>query len=40
MTVGLFIPCYVYQFYPQLAIATLELMEKLGQTVVFPKGQT
>ena len=40
MTVGLFIPCYVDQFYPQVAIATLELLEKLGQTVVFPKGQT
>ena len=40
MTVGLFIPCYVDQFYPRVAIATLELLEKLGQTVVFPKGQT
>ncbi len=40
MTVGLFIPCYVDQFYPQVAIATLELLEKLGQTVVFPTGQT
>ena len=40
MTVGLFIPCYVDQFYPQVAIATLQLLEKLGQTVVFPKGQT
>lgn len=38
--VGLFIPCYVDQFYPQVAIATLELLEKLGCTVVFPLKQT
>ncbi len=31
MTVGLFVPCYVDQFYPKVAIAaTLELPEKLG----------
>ena len=40
MTVGLFIPCYVNQFYPSAAIATLQLLEKLGLKVVFPKGQT
>lgn len=40
MKVGLFIPCYVDQFYPKAAIATLELLEKLGVTVVFPSGQT
>lgn len=40
MTVGLFIPCYVNQFYPQVAIATLQLLEKLGCTVVFPVKQT
>src|SRR3954469_4362190 len=40
MTVGLFIPCYVDQFYPQVAIATLELLEKLGCTVVYPPNQT
>jgi L-lactate dehydrogenase complex protein LldE len=40
MTVGLFIPCYVDQFYPQVAIATLELLEKLGLSVVYPKKQT
>ncbi|MGZ3968147.1 MAG: heterodisulfide reductase-related iron-sulfur binding cluster, partial [Mucilaginibacter sp.] len=40
MTVGLFIPCYVDQFYPGAAIATLELLEKLGVTVIYPKNQT
>jgi L-lactate dehydrogenase complex protein LldE len=40
MIVGLFIPCYVDQFYPQVAIATLELLEKLGVEVVFPTKQT
>ena len=40
MTVGLFIPCYVNQFYPNAAIATLQLLEKLGTKVVYPPGQT
>jgi L-lactate dehydrogenase complex protein LldE len=40
MTVGLFIPCYVDQFYPGAAIATLQLLEKLGVSVVYPPKQT
>jgi L-lactate dehydrogenase complex protein LldE len=40
MTVGLFIPCYVDQFYPQVAIASLQLLEKLGCTVDYPLNQT
>lgn len=40
MTVGLFIPCYVNQFYPNTAIATLELLEKQGVSVVYPVKQT
>jgi L-lactate dehydrogenase complex protein LldE len=40
MTVGLFIPCYIDQFYPGAAIATLQLLEKLGLTVVYPPKQT
>ncbi|HTL07488.1 MAG TPA: (Fe-S)-binding protein [Chitinophagaceae bacterium] len=40
MTVGLFIPCYVDQFYPQVAIASLQLLEKLGCTVLYPSSQT
>ena len=40
MKVGLFIPCYVDQFYPQVAIATLQLLEKLGVDVSYPSNQT
>jgi len=40
MRVGLFIPCYVDQFYPQVGIATLELLEKQGCEVVYPLNQT
>jgi len=40
MTVGLFIPCYVNQFYPSAAKATLELLQKLGVDVVYPSKQT
>lgn len=40
MTVGLFVPCYVDQFYPQVAIATLQLLEKLGCEVRYPLNQT
>jgi L-lactate dehydrogenase complex protein LldE len=38
--IGLFIPCYIDLFYPQAGIATLELLEKLGQDVVYPAKQT
>ncbi|MBT28405.1 MAG: Fe-S oxidoreductase [Thalassobius sp.] len=40
MKVALFIPCYVDQFYPNVGIATLELLEKLGVEVDFPLDQT
>lgn len=40
LKIGLFIPCYVDQFYPQVGIATLELLEKLGCKVGFPLNQT
>jgi L-lactate dehydrogenase complex protein LldE len=40
MKVALFIPCYVDQFYPNAAIATLELLEKFGCDVSYPKNQT
>ena len=40
MTVGLFIPCYIDQFFPAVGIATLQLLEKLGCNVVFPLEQT
>lgn len=40
MKVALFIPCYIDQFYPQVGISTLQLLEKLGCEVVFPLQQT
>src|ERR1700753_3534360 len=40
MRVGLFIPCYVDQFYPQVGVAPLELLEKFGCEVVYPQAQT
>ncbi len=40
MKVALFVPCYIDQFYPQVAVATLELLTKLGCEVVFPLNQT
>lgn len=40
MKVALFVPCYVDQFYPQVAVATLEILEKLGVEVTFPPQQT
>lgn len=40
MTVGLFIPCYVNQFYPDAAKATLQLLQKLGVDVIYPAKQT
>ncbi|MCS6967766.1 MAG: (Fe-S)-binding protein [Cytophagales bacterium] len=40
MKIGLFIPCYIDQFYPQVAIATLEILEKLGLDVTYPLDQT
>ncbi|MEM8891246.1 MAG: (Fe-S)-binding protein [Bacteroidota bacterium] len=40
MNVGLFIPCYVDQFYPQVGIASLELLQNLGCKVHYPMQQT
>ncbi|MFN3849825.1 MAG: (Fe-S)-binding protein [Spirosomataceae bacterium] len=40
MKVGLFIPCYIDQFYPQVGVATLQLLEKLGVEVSYPTEQT
>ena len=36
MQVALFIPCYIDQLYPNVGIATLQLLEKLGCDVTFP----
>ena len=40
MKTALFIPCYIDQFYPQVGIATLQLLEKLGCKIDYPPGQT
>ncbi|GLB51257.1 glycolate oxidase [Neptunitalea chrysea] len=39
-TVGLFIPCYIDQFFPEVGKATLELLEKNGCKVIYPEEQT
>ena len=40
MKVGLFIPCYINQLYPQVGKATLEVLERLDVSVIYPSGQT
>jgi L-lactate dehydrogenase complex protein LldE len=40
MKVGLFIPCYIDAFFPEVGIATLELLERLGCTMEYPAAQT
>lgn len=38
--VGLFIPCYVDQCYPDVGLATVELLERFGCSTDFPRAQT
>lgn len=40
MQVSLFIPCYVDQFYPEVGIAAVKLLEKLGCQINYPAEQT
>jgi L-lactate dehydrogenase complex protein LldE len=40
MRVALFVPCYVDAFFPEVGIATLELLERFGCQVDFPLQQT
>ena len=40
MKVALFVPCFIDAFYPEVAIATLELLERLGVEVDYPREQT
>lgn len=40
MQVGLFIPCYIDQLFPDVGLATVEVLEKLGVQVDFPIEQT
>lgn len=40
MQVGLFTPCYVDQLYPDVGLATVEVLERFGCAVEFPEAQT
>jgi len=40
MRIGLFIPCYIDQFYPQVGLATVDVLERFGLEVEFPDEQT
>jgi L-lactate dehydrogenase complex protein LldE len=40
MKIGLFIPCYIDLVYPEVGIATLELLEKFGLDLDSPLTQT
>lgn len=40
MKVALFVPCYVDAFFPEVGVATLELLERLGVQVHYPLDQT
>jgi L-lactate dehydrogenase complex protein LldE len=40
MRVALFIPCYVDQLYPQVGLATVRVLERLGVRAEFPEEQT
>ncbi|MCG8310089.1 MAG: (Fe-S)-binding protein [Cytophagales bacterium] len=40
MKIGLFIPCYINQYYPRVGMATYRLLRNLGFKVEYPMGQT
>lgn len=40
MKVALFVPCFIDVFFPEVAIATLELLERFGLEVDYPPNQT
>ena len=40
MRIGLFVPCYIDAFFPEVGIATLELLERFGHQIVYPHDQT
>jgi L-lactate dehydrogenase complex protein LldE len=37
MRSGLFIPCYIDAFFPEVGIAALELLERFGHRVAYPR---
>jgi len=40
MKITLFIPCFIDQFYPQVGVGVVKILEKLGHAVVYPEEQT
>jgi L-lactate dehydrogenase complex protein LldE len=40
MKVSLFIPCFIDQFYPQVGVSMVQVLERLGCEVDYPEGQT
>jgi len=40
MKISLFIPCFVDQFYPNVGISMVRILEKLGHEVDYPESQT
>src|SRR5215831_4947104 len=40
MRIGLFIPCFIDAFFPEVGVATLELLERFGHEVIYPRDQT
>jgi L-lactate dehydrogenase complex protein LldE len=40
MKIGLFIPCFLDAFFPEVGIATLQLLEQFDLDVVYPPDQT
>ena len=40
LRIGLFGPCHIDAFFPEVGIATLELLERFGHAVEYPHDQT
>ncbi len=40
MRIGLFIPCYIDQFYPGVGLATVDVLRRFDLQVEFPRAQT
>jgi len=40
MRITLFIPCFIDSFYPQVGVAMVKILERLGHEVEYPEGQT
>lgn len=40
MRITLFVPCFIDSLYPHVAIAMVQVLERLGHEVVYPENQT